>query len=98
MVVRNAVALLAVVLVLLLGVRPLVNVLKRRTEAAAAATPDPGAPAEGTKETGDDEPISDAELINRQIGLAQRIAAEKPDDAARALREMLAAPEPEKAA
>jgi hypothetical protein len=29
-------------------------------------------------------------LLERQIGLAQRIAAEKPDEAAQALRDMLA--------
>jgi flagellar M-ring protein FliF len=96
MVVRNGVALIAVLLVLLLGVRPLIAALKRRNEALAA--PAEAIEPQAERQTdADGEPLSDAELINRQIGLAQRIALEKPDDAARALREMLAAPAPEPA-
>lgn len=100
MVVRNVVALIAVLLVLLLGVRPLIAALKRRSEALAAPAELDGSAEPETARPTDalGEPLSDAELINRQIGLAQRIAMEKPDDAARALREMLAAPAPEPAA
>lgn len=99
MVVRNTVALIAVLLVLLLGVRPLVNVLRRRGEPKAElADGEPAAATEAPALSESGEELSDTELINRQINLAQRIATEQPEDAAQALREMLAAPEPEKAA
>ncbi len=82
-VVRSAVALLAVLLVLLIGVRPLIAALRRKGEAAPASDVAPGElPAPGSP--------SDPALLERQIGLAQRIAAEKPDEAAQALRDMLA--------
>ena len=35
----------------------------------------------------------DAELLGRQVGMAQRIALERPDSAAIALRQMLRQPE-----
>lgn len=100
MVVRNGVALLAVLLVLLMGVRPIVKAI-RGGQAAPAPAP---APAEG-----DDAPITatattrlpapafgqptgptEAELLGRQVGAAQRLVAEKPDSAVIALRQMLA--------
>ena len=100
MVVRSVVALLAVLLVLLLGVRPLVKALKRDTSA-----PTPGeAGAESEAVEGEDaQPVAtakpvDAALLGRQVSLAQRIVEEKPDDALHALRQMLAEqPDPEAA-
>ncbi|MBS0481450.1 MAG: flagellar M-ring protein FliF [Proteobacteria bacterium] len=87
MVVRSAVALIAVLLILLIGVRPLIRALRRDKTAPgdAVATADGGA-----------SPISphgaiDAALLGRQVSLAQRIVEEKPDDALVALRHMLAA-------
>jgi len=97
MVVRSVVALLAVLLVLLMGVRPLVRALKREPgetplgedagdgEVAARPAVDPATGA------------VDAALLGRQVGLAQRIVAEKPDDALDALRTMLGQPKVEAA-
>lgn len=103
MVVRSVVALLAVLLVLLLGVRPLVRALKRDPAAPAAsdeqadAAPD-GEPGNGAHAADPAAPRAvDATLLGRQVGLAQRIVDEKPDDALHALRKMLASTEPENA-
>lgn len=83
---RSGAAVLAVLLVLLIGVRPLIAALRRRSEVPSATGAAPGKsaalPAAAT--------ASDPALLERQIGLAQRIAAEKPDEAAQALRDMLA--------
>ena len=86
--VRGVVALIGVLLVLLLAVRPLLKLLKREPgdeagdEAGArrlalAAHPSPGAAIDGT-------------IIGRQIELAQRMVEEKPEQAVVALRRMLA--------
>lgn len=106
-VVRSVVALLAVLLVLLLGVRPLIKALRRPHEQpregdegiAALAGPDgheqhaPGAFAEGQMLPG----MVDARL-SQHVGLAQRLVAEKPENAVVALRQMLnAEPQPETA-
>lgn len=83
-VVRSVIALIAVLLVLLIGVRPLIRALRRdkgaEGEAAPAATA-PAAVAAGG--------AVDATLLGRQVSLAQRIVEEKPDDALVALRQML---------
>lgn len=84
-VVRSVVALLAVLLVLLIGVRPLIRALrsdKGEPDAATVAdgTLPPAANAGGAV---------DAALLGRQVSLAQRIVEEKPDDALVALRQML---------
>ncbi len=86
MAVRSGVALLAVLLVLLLGVRPLIAALRRKGEAAPAVE---AAPSELPAPDAPSEP-GETDMLERQIGLAQRIAAEKPDEAAQALRAMLA--------
>ena len=39
--------------------------------------------------------ISRAELLTRQVGLAQQLVSERPDSALQALRQMLNQPEPE---
>ncbi|HXD03527.1 MAG TPA: flagellar basal-body MS-ring/collar protein FliF [Novosphingobium sp.] len=90
--VRYGVALLGVLLVLLLGVRPLIKALKRSPAAAADADSDDD-PASAEDAEGRPRPalkagVDPAEL-GQQLGLAQRIAAERPDDAVLALREML---------
>ncbi|KUR70960.1 flagellar basal-body MS-ring/collar protein FliF [Novosphingobium sp. FSW06-99] len=105
MAVRNGVALLAVLLTLLLGVRPLIKALKRE----AVAPDDAGADADDTDEDGDAaspaaitdkstarEPV-DPEMLGKQVGLAQRLVREKPDTAVAALRQMLTDPETEPA-
>ena len=91
---RSVVALLAVLLVLLLGVRPLLKTLRKNpppapeASAAEAAAPGEDGPA------GDPTPAAtDADLLGRQVSLAQRIVEEKPDDALLALRRMLARPQ-----
>lgn len=83
MVVRSVVALLAVLLVLLMGVRPLVRALKRGG-------------GEGGDGDGEAAPArapaglsADPALLGRQVGLAQRIVEEKPEDALVALRSLL---------
>jgi flagellar M-ring protein FliF len=100
-VLRNAVALIAVLLVLLLGVRPLIKALKREPSAKVAgggsgdpaAQPLPAAlPAEAMVDP--DTGVVDAELLSQQVGLAQRIVAEKPENAVVALRQMLNRPTP----
>jgi flagellar M-ring protein FliF len=100
---RIGAALLGVLLVLLLGVRPLIKALKRD-----------GAPSDTFAEGDEDEaeaegavpaprralsaPPVDAEALGQQVGLARRIVMEQPDDAVLALREMLNPPAQEAAA
>jgi flagellar M-ring protein FliF len=106
MAVRNGVALLAVLLTLLLGVRPLIKALKRDP---AAAKPVPDAADDDAAED-EDSPrpemvpaqnpqtgAVDPELLGRQVGLAQQLVREKPDTAVAALRQMLKDPEAEPA-
>lgn len=108
MAVRNGVALLAVLLTLLLGVRPLIKALKR-DPAAARALPAP-ADDDGADEPAEDTPrpgmtpaqdpetgAVDPELLGRQVGLAQQLVREKPDTAVAALRQMLKDPDMEPA-
>lgn len=98
MAVRYGVALLAVLLVLLLGVRPLVKALKREPVPGLPAAADgemDGEPGDGGEgETGQPRAGSgtspDPAVLGRQVSLAQRIVEEKPDDALHALRQMLA--------
>ena len=88
MVVRSLVALIAVLLVLVMGVRPLVRALKRTpTEPADGA--EPGTPVALRPPAGT---AVDAALLGRQVGLAQRIVEEKPADALVALRALLTQP------
>ena len=88
MVVRSVVALIGIVLVLLLGVRPLARALKREP-GEARARPSPAAAITQT--------AADSAVLGRQVGLAQRIVEEKPEDALVALRKMLGAPNAEAA-
>jgi flagellar M-ring protein FliF len=114
-IVRNGVALIAVLLVLLLGVRPLIKALRgkegggKAEKAGAnangrdAAEGEAGvalpAPLAAEEMMDPDTGVVDAELLSQQVGLAQRIAQERPEDAVVALRQMLTQPatEPEAA-
>ena len=103
--VRYGLALVGVLLVLLLGVRPLIKALKRDPAPAAArddedkAETGEGAEGEGQAAAQALPPPVTPEHLVEQVSLAQRIAAERPDDAVLALREMLNHnPEPEPAA
>lgn len=91
MAVRNGVAILAVLLVLLLAVRPAIKALRGgpKNEKATDATGDEIAPALGANESGRAVPF-DRQALDGQIELAQRIARENPDDAVLALRRLLA--------
>ncbi|MEP2236057.1 MAG: flagellar basal-body MS-ring/collar protein FliF [Alteripontixanthobacter sp.] len=97
-VLRNAVALIAVILALLFGVRPLVRALKREEptegdapidggELLAQGVLDPAANSAGTSGSG-----PDTEALREQVALARSLAAQQPDRAATALRRMLAEP------
>ncbi|MEO0031136.1 MAG: flagellar M-ring protein FliF [Pseudomonadota bacterium] len=120
--VRNGVALVAVLMTLLLGVRPLIKALRREPADAAAgkkarkdaaddedgegdeadferAPPPPPARRRAELQVAQDPDtgVIDAELLGRQVGLAQRLVAERPDNAVAALRQMLTDPEAEPA-
>jgi flagellar M-ring protein FliF len=123
MIVRNVVALLAVLLTLLLGVRPLIKALKRDpapvivkdSEEAAAARDGENAEGDEDGEDGADSPVRrrrkkiqriepiidpetgeiDPDALSRQVGVAQRIVVEQPDNALNALRQLLNEPNPE---
>jgi flagellar M-ring protein FliF len=97
---RNVVALITVLLVLLLGVRPLIKALRGKPatnggsaiEAASktAALPKPSInPLTGA---------IDPERLSWQVSRAQRLVDEKPEDAVIALRQMLTTSEAEAAA
>ncbi len=90
-VVRHAVALIAVLLVLLLGVRPLIKALRR--PAADSETPaDAAVQSAAASEAGGHPAISrpiDPARLSQQVGLAQQLVADKPDNAVAALRQML---------
>ncbi len=89
--VRSAVALIAVLLVLLLAVRPVVKSLTRRNEEAEETDePLPFTPRSRARIANVDQP--DRESLSAQIELAQRIVREQPDDALQALRRMLSEP------
>ena len=105
-VLRNVVALLAVLLVLLLGVRPLIKALKRQPAESAEAPEMAGEEGEGA--TGTAGAIAgpgalsgssiDPALLSEQVGLAQRLVNEKQDAAVAALRQMLGEEQSEAAA
>lgn len=91
--VRYAMALIGVLLVLLLGVRPLIKALKRDPGARAAESAGVTRANEAAARVKD--PVTgaiDAALLGRQISMAQQIVSERPDSAVQALREMLAPP------
>jgi flagellar M-ring protein FliF len=97
MLVRYGTALLAVLLVLLLAVRPLIGKLKGKGDTAASALPAPAdeaplaamAGAEANEGTDTGTPLGD---LPRQVELARRLAAQQPERAVEALQRMLEAP------
>ena len=91
-VVHNGVALLAVLMVLLLGVRPLARALRRDSPPPSETPGEATAQPQLVSLEAMTDPATgaiDAELLGRQVGMAQRIALERPDSAAIALRQML---------
>ncbi len=99
MAVRNGVALLAVLLTLLLGVRPLIKALKRDPAPPPPSTPPEPAEAEPVPAPEEPTPVPavDHDMLGKQVGLAQRLVREQPDTAVAALRQMLATSEAEPA-
>ncbi|MBO9516533.1 MAG: flagellar M-ring protein FliF [Porphyrobacter sp.] len=99
MILRNGVALLVVLLVLLFAVRPLMKALtskaKARAEEGGEATPAlvPAGTARALAAPAQEE--SEREKLAEQIDLARRIVREKPDDAVLALKRMLAGNRPD---
>ncbi|MDE2563856.1 MAG: flagellar M-ring protein FliF [Sphingomonadales bacterium] len=97
MVVRNAVALIAVLLFLLLGVRPLIKTLRggsssdRGKAGKGAASQDRNETDGGGNGTAAQPALGpiDTAMLQSQIGAAQRLIEQKPDHAIAALREML---------
>jgi flagellar M-ring protein FliF len=94
-VLRYGVALIGVLLVLLLGVRPLIRAF-RPDKAAKGA--DDGAPEDGPSLSGlgtlpppAAAAATDPEMLGRQVSLAQRMVEEQPESAVIALRKMLQA-------
>lgn len=111
MIVRNGAAVLAVLLVLLLGVRPMITALRGGKPAKKGrkgdvqlddSLPSTTAALTARPEISDVEgvavEISRAELLARQLEIAQRLVAEKPDSAVLVLRQMLSPPDDQKAA
>ena len=92
--VRYGAALVALLLVLLMGVRPLIKAL-RRADGETAAGADEFGRADGEHDgkrghapSAPSRPI-DPVRLSQQVGRAQQIVADKPDDAVAALRQML---------
>lgn len=108
MLVRYGSALIAVLLVLLLAVRPLIGKLRgggtkgkgKGADAAADGTPlalganGEDAAAEGDTQSGNTDRGVPPEDLPRQVELARRLAAQQPERAVEALQRMLEAPEP----
>jgi flagellar M-ring protein FliF len=96
-VLRYGVGLLGVLLVLLLGVRPLIKAF-RPDKSGSAGTED-GQPSDGPSLGGLGTPpipvlagsiaANDPELLSKQVSLAQRMVEEQPESAVIALRKML---------
>jgi flagellar M-ring protein FliF len=100
MLVRYGTALLAVLLVLLLAVRPLIGKLKGKNAPAAlpaedaplAVIGDATAQDSGTSLTADDAGVALTDLPH-QVELARRLAASQPERAVEALQRMLEGPD-----
>ncbi|MEM6858480.1 MAG: flagellar basal-body MS-ring/collar protein FliF [Pseudomonadota bacterium] len=104
-VLRYGTALLAVLLVLLLAVRPLIARAKPK-EAAAQAKLENGEAAEGNENTASDDEQSQEGVevliendpfgaLPEQVQLARTLAEDQPDRALEALKRMLEAPAPD---
>jgi flagellar M-ring protein FliF len=92
---RNAVALISVLLVLLLAVRPLMKALTGKRSQQDDEADEADGQLERVSGSTPVEYVPDRERLTAQIELAQRIVREKPDDALLALRRMLSEPQTE---
>ncbi|KLE31262.1 flagellar basal-body MS-ring/collar protein FliF [Aurantiacibacter luteus] len=92
---RNAVALIAVILAAVFGLRPLMAMLRRRGETADERVRMLASPVSGEQDT---DALLDATSMHEQIELTRKLAADKPERAAAALRRMLAPPAESRAA
>ena len=95
--VRYSMALIGVVLVLFLAVRPLIRALIRAAESRGGPdggqyNPNQQADAATARMKDPVTGAIDAALLGRQVSMAQAIVAERPDNAVQALREMLTPP------
>ncbi|MXP27653.1 flagellar M-ring protein FliF [Porphyrobacter algicida] len=93
-VLRNVVALLGVILVLLFGVRPMVKAVRDRKLANADGSDGEGDDSEAgvgsdAARTTDRPSIPQGEDLTEQVELARRISREQPGDALNALRALL---------
>lgn len=104
MLVRYGTALIAVLLVLFLAVRPLIGKIRGKGEGAAAATAGEDAALAADKADNDTDaedtgtPLgSDSDLargdLPRQVELARRLAVQQPERAVEALQRMLEGPD-----
>jgi flagellar M-ring protein FliF len=104
MLVRYGTALIAVLLVLLLAVKPLIGTIRRKGEKVSAAAED-SAPLAVAEADGEETPASGVVLeqagtgtqlgdLPKQVELARRLAAQQPERAVEALQRMLEAPAP----
>ena len=91
---RSGLALLGVLLVLLLAVRPALKMLRNRDSNAATAEGGAIALLPAGNVAGGQVVPYDRAALDAQIELAQRIVREQPQDAVLALRRMLAEPTP----
>jgi flagellar M-ring protein FliF len=90
MIVRYAAALAGVLLILLLGVRPLLRVLRGRGGRDGGAAVDRVLGNSGGGTVGERIPDAiDRSLLNRQVGAAQKVVEDRPDRAVIAIRQML---------
>jgi len=89
MIVRYVAALMGVLLILLLGVRPLLRALRGRNgrDGSAAVERVLGNTGGGESERAPD--AIDRSLLNRQVGAAQKLVDNRPDRAVIAIRQML---------
>ncbi len=103
MALRYGTALIAVILGLLLGVRPIINALRGpqaddeededdEDEGAEVLDPETGEVIAAPVRTANLAGVPGEEELREQVELARRLAAEQPDRAVAALRRMLAAP------
>jgi flagellar M-ring protein FliF len=96
--VRALTVLGAVLMVLLLAVRPLLKLLKPAPKPALLSDSTSGAAATfsaavmAAPTIDPDTGRADRDMLSRKVGIAQRLAADKPDRAASALKQMLAQP------
>lgn len=89
---RSGLGLLAILLVVLLVVRPLLRALRREpadSAGEAEAGPAPRLPGLAPPSPAAESAGDDQALLGRQVELAQRLVEEKPEEAIVALRRML---------